>query len=112
MVGSGGLQRRHQRLSLYQLLARLAPTLTLLACWLAGLLGRDGLLIGIILLLSPHIDLILLRSGKHIIQFTIVLHSRDPVLGQPIDSLLLLGCRDRYDLKTRLRKQKFLPGCG
>src|SRR5580693_6680942 len=70
MVGSGGLQCGIQRLSLYQLLPLLGPPrLTLLAGWVAGLLRRQGLFIGVELLLSPDVDLVLRRSGKHVIQF-------------------------------------------
>src|ERR1700757_2661908 len=78
VVGSGGLQRGHQRLSRYQLLTRLT---TLLGCWLASLLRHERPLIGVELLLSPDVDLILLRSGKHVIQFAVVFYSRHPVLG-------------------------------
>ena len=79
--------------------------------WLAGLLSRDGLLILVELDLFPDVDLILRRSGKHIIQLPVVFHGRTPALGKSIDRLLLLGVRDRYDLKTGPREQElFLRG--
>ena len=64
--------------------------LSLLARWLACLLGRERALIGVVLLLSSDVDLVLRRSGKHVIQLPIVFHCRDPVLGEPVDCLLLL----------------------
>src|SRR4029077_3140885 len=75
--------------------------------WLAGLLSRDGLLILVELGLFPDVDLILRRSGKHVIQLPFVFHGRTPALGKSIDRLFLFRSRDRYDLKTRLRKQGF-----
>ena len=78
--------------------------------WLAGLVSRDGLLIPVELGLFPDVDLILRRGGKHVEQLPVVLHSRTPALGKSIDRLLLLGVRDRYDLKTRLREQSLFPG--
>ena len=68
------------------------------------------LFIAVELGLFPNVDLILRRSGKHVIQLPIVFHGRDPVLGKPIDRLLLLGGRHRYDPKARLRKQELFLG--
>jgi len=98
----------HRWLRVHQLLT----WLRLLACRLASLLCRKRLLVGIELLLFSDVDFVLRRSGKNVIQFSLILHGRDPVLGKPIDRLLLLGGRDRYDLKTRLREQELLLGCG
>ena len=78
--------------------------------WLAGLLSRDGLLIPVELGLFPDVDLILRRSGKHVEQLFVERHGRTPALGKSIDGLFLFRSRDRYDLKTRLRKQGFFPG--
>ena len=58
----------------------------------------------------PDVDLILRRSGKHVEQLPIVIHGRTPAQGKSIDRLLLLGVRDRYDLKARLREQSLFPG--
>ena len=77
---------------------------------MTGLPRRERVLIGIELLLSAYVDLVLRRSGKNVIQFPFVLHCRHPVLGQTINSLLLLGSGDRYDLEARLRKQELFPG--
>src|SRR6201993_5213790 len=68
----------HRGRRIDQLLTRLT---TLLGCWLASLLRHERPLIGVELLLSPDVDLILLRSGKHVIQFAVVFYSRHPVLG-------------------------------
>ena len=71
---------------------------------MTGLPRRERVLIGIELLLSAYVDLVLRRSGKNVIQFPIILHRRDPVLRETVDSLLLLGSRNRYDFEARLRK--------
>ena len=73
-------------------------------------MSRDGLLIPVELGLFPDVDLILRRSGKHVEQLPVVRHGRTPALGKSIDRLLLLGVRDRYDPKTRLREQGLFPG--
>src|SRR5437868_13648962 len=86
----------HRRGWVHQLLTRL----TRLARWLAGLLRCERRLIGVELLLFPDVDLVLCCGGKHVIQLSVILHRRDPVLSESIDRLLLLGGRDRYDLKT------------
>ena len=78
--------------------------LTLLIC--------KRLFIGVVLLLSPNEDLVLLRCGIHVIQFSVVLNGRHPALGELTDRLLLLGRGDRNKLKTCLRKQVLLLGCG
>ena len=98
----------HRWLRVHQLLT----WLRLLACRLASLLCRKRLLVGIELLLFSDVDFVLRRSGKNVIQFSLILHGRDPVLGKPIDRLLLLWRGNRYDLKARLHKQEFLLGCG
>src|SRR5437762_3887254 len=67
--------------------------------------------IGIVLLLFSDVNLVLGRSRKHVIQFTVIFHGGDPVLSQTIDRLLLFGCRNRDHLKSRLYKQKLLLGC-
>src|SRR5438128_8357572 len=79
---------------------------------LLTLLSRECLFVGVVLLLSPNEDLVLLRCGKHVIQFPVVLHGRDPPLSQLTDRLLLLWRGDRNKLKTCLRKQVLLLGCG
>src|SRR5207244_1497971 len=79
---------------------------------LLTLLSCERLFISVVLLLSPNEDLILLRRGKHVIQLSIVLNSRDPALGELTDRLLLLGRGDRNKLKTCLCKQVLLLGCG
>src|SRR6476469_9782717 len=78
-----------------------------LPCWLAG---RDSFLIPVELGLFPDVDLILRRSGKHVKQLLVERHGRTPALGKSIDRPFLFRSRDRYDLKTRLRKQGFFPG--
>src|SRR6266511_3545196 len=75
------------------------------AGWLAGLLRRERLFIGVELLLSPDVDLVLRRSGKHVIQLPVVMNGRTSALGKSTHCLLLLWGGDRYDLKTRLREQ-------
>src|SRR5262245_33442590 len=47
---------------------------------LAALLRRERLFIPVELGLFPDVDLILLGSRKHVIQFFVILHGRDPVL--------------------------------
>ena len=78
--------------------------------WFAALLSSDGLLIPVELGLFPDVELILRRSGKHVKQLFVERHGRTPALGKSIDRLFLFRSRDRYDLKTRLRKQGFFPG--
>src|SRR6266545_5515300 len=107
VVGSRGLEC-HRRRWIHQLLTRLS----LLARRLSSLLPCERALVGVKLLLSSDVDLVFRRSGKHIIQFSVVLDGRDPVLGKSTDGLLLLGGRNRYDLKARLREQELLLGCG
>src|SRR5439155_13181255 len=58
---------------------------------LLTLLSFECLLVGVVLLLSPNEDLVLLRCGKHVIQFSVVLNSRHPALGELTYRLLLLG---------------------
>ena len=77
---------------------------------MAGLLRRDGLLILVEMLLFPDVELILRRSGKHVEQLLVERHGRTSALGKAIDRLFLFWSRDRYDLKTRLRKQGFFSG--
>ena len=89
-----------------QLLARLPPALTLLA----GLLRRECFLIPVELGLFPDVDLILRRGRKHVKQLLVERYGRTPALGKSIDRLFLFRSRDRYDLKTRLRKQGFFLG--
>ena len=77
---------------------------------MARLLSSERLFVGVELLLFPHVDPIFRPSRKHVVQFPVVLHGRDPALGQPVDRLLLLRGRKRYDLEARLREQGFLLG--
>src|SRR2546429_9597823 len=88
------------------------PSLHRLSRMLAGLLRSKSMFICVEVLLFADVDLVLRRCGKHIIQLPVVFHGGDPVLGKSTDRLLLLGGRDRYDLKTRLREQELLLGCG
>ena len=69
------------------------------------MLPRQGLFIGVELLLFPDVDLILCASRKHVEQFPVVMHGRDSALGESIDRLLLWRRRDRNDLKPGLREQ-------
>src|SRR5215510_3200508 len=82
--------------------------------WLAGPLSSDGILDGILVgvevLLFADVKLILRCSGKHVEQLIVERHGRTPALGKSLDRFFLLRSRDRYDLKTRLRKQGFFPG--
>ena len=82
----------------------------MLAGWMAGIRRRERVFIGVELLLSPDVDLVLRASGKHVIRLSVVRHGRDPALGKSTHRLLLLGGRDRYDLKTRLREQGLFLG--
>jgi hypothetical protein len=74
--------------------------LTSLSCWGTGLLCRKRPPVRIVLLLPSDVNLVLGRSGKHIIQLPVVFHRRDPVLSQAIDRLLLFGCRNRDHLES------------
>src|SRR5262245_38243957 len=95
-------------------LSGLVDFLAVLHRWLAGPLSSDGILDGILVgvevLLFADIKLILRCSGKHVEQLPVEHHGRTPALGKSVDRLFLLRSRDRYDLKTRLRKQGFFPG--
>src|ERR1700752_1229286 len=81
-----------------------------LPCWLAGLLRRDRLFIPVELGLFPDIKLIFRCSGKHVKQLLVERHGRTPARSKSVDCLFLFRSRDRYDLKTRLRKQGFFSG--
>src|SRR4029453_4812607 len=104
MVRSSRLKRRLQRLSSHLLFAHLSHA------WMARLLSSERLFVNVELLLPPHVDFVLLRGGKHVIQLAIVFHGRHPVLGQAIDRLLLRRSRTRYDLKASLSKEDLFPG--
>ena len=71
---------------------------------MAGIRRRERLFIGVELGLFPDVDLVFRASGKHVIRLPVVRHGCDPALGKSSHCLLLLGRRDRYDLKTRLRE--------
>ena len=62
------------------------------------------------MLLFPDVELVLRRSGKRVEQLPVEHHGRTPALGKSVDRRFLLRRGDRYDLKTRLRKQGFFPG--
>jgi hypothetical protein len=78
--------------------------------WFAALLGGDGLLVLVEMLLFPDVEFIFRRSGKHVEQLPVVLHRRTPALGKSVDRLFLFRSRNGYYLETRLRKQGFFPG--
>src|ERR1700758_3063488 len=78
--------------------------------WFAGLLSCDRLLIPVELGLFPDVELILRCSGKNVEQLLVVHHGGTPALGKSLYCLFLFRSRDRYDLKTRLRKQGFFSG--
>ena len=78
--------------------------------WFAGLLSCDRLLVPVELGLFPDVELILRRGRKHVEQLLVEGDSRTPALGKSVYCLFLFRSRDRYDLKTRLRKQGFFPG--
>jgi hypothetical protein len=99
VVRSGSLQRGLQGLSRYQLLTGL----TLLAGRMAGFLRRERVFVGVVLLLSPDVDLVLRSSGKYVIQLPVVMNGRDPALGKSTHRLLLFWGRNRDHLKARLR---------
>lgn len=72
---------------------------------LGCLLRYGGPLKSVELLLFPDVHLVVLRGRIHVIQFAVVLHRRNLVVGKPSDRLLLLRSRDGYDFKPRLREQ-------
>src|SRR6266550_3299673 len=104
VVWSGSLHCGHQRLSCYLRLALLSH-----ASWMARLCC-ERLFIGVVLLLSPDVDLVLRASRIYVIQLTVVLHGRTSALGESAHCLLLLRSRDRDDLKARLREQGLFLG--
>src|SRR5437773_11317362 len=104
VVRSGGLHCGHQRLSCHLRLALLSH-----ACWMARLCC-ERLFVGVVLLLSPDVDLVLRGSGTYVIQFPVVRHGRASALGKSTHFLLLLGVCDRDDFKARLREQRLFLG--
>src|SRR2546430_4287924 len=76
VVRSGGLHCRHQRLSCHLRLALLSH-----ASWMARLCC-ERLFIGVVLLLSPDVDLVLRPSRIYVIQLTVVFHGRASALSK------------------------------